>query len=432
MAKVKQKPESANSVWVSHLGLLLAFVFLYGIHESNIYFSDDGGEAFTSDIIFLLSIACYAIPILIYDFFIAKVYRRETSGLDLARKPKRDGARIAVKLLGLYGTIAVLAFAYWLFPEYNKDTYVQFQRIAHLMLPYVVPVCAVYFIWLDGYMREPEDEYYQAGKFFLGQWKSLDTTRLAYHARGWLVKGFFLPMMVNYLYNNYELVLMYPFDGPVEFFLTFDFIITMLYIVDLLPTCIGYALSCRLTENHIRSTDPTLKGWVACLACYTPFWHGLLYYSYFPNMDGENWVYFFGDSPLRWLWAAMIITSLTIYASASVCFGVRWSNLTYRGLISTGVYGWTKHPAYIAKNFSWWLIAVPFMVEGEWLDSLKQIVFMLCVNFIYYQRAITEEKHLSQFPEYRDYADWMNDHGKLRFIGKLIPYFKYDAKRYGY
>ena len=46
---------------------------------------------------------------------------------------------------------------------------------------------------------------------------------------------------------------------------------------------------------------------------------------------------------------------------------------------------------------------------------------------IYFLRARTEEAHLSQDPTYVEYALWMNEHGKLAFLGRWFPLLKYKA-----
>ena len=48
-----------------------------------------------------------------------------------------------------------------------------------------------------------------------------------------------------------------------------------------------------------------------------------------------------------------------IYAWATVAFGMRFSNLTYRGILTHGPYRWTRHPAYLSKNLFWWCRRCP-------------------------------------------------------------------------
>jgi steroid 5-alpha reductase family enzyme len=151
-------------------------------------------------------------------------------------------------------------------------------------------------------------------------------------------------------------------------------------------------------------------------------------------MDSYNWSHWLGEHWLRWPWAIAIILCMAIYASASVCFGNRWSNLTYRGLMASGVYRLSKHPAYFFKNLSWWLIGIPFIMEAgtDAIGVAKQCLFFVGVNYLYYMRAVTEEAHLSRYPEYREYALWMNDHGGLRFLNRLFPFLRYAPEKYGY
>lgn len=409
--------------------MALVYGFLFVMHEHWVRLMLHFDNWF--DVLYIASLALYLLPILLYEVLVLKVYRRDSSGVDLQKPRPRSAARIAVKLYGFGMTLALLGFCYWLFPEYDKDLYNHFFRLAEWLLPWFAPLIALYFIWMDAHVREPQDEYWQMGQLCLGNWDRLDRTKLGHHARAWTIKGFFLPMMAHYLYANYEAVLYF---SPQEdnFFRIFEILLVLVYIADLVPVVVGYAFNMKLCDNHIRSADPTVKGWLVCLVCYAPIWPVLVYGSYLPYMDGENWTHWLGDSDFKWLWAGLILGSLTIYSSATVCFGSRWSNLTYRGLMASGPYRITKHPAYLFKNLSWWLITVPFLVDSDMALALKQFFMLLIVNYIYYLRAVTEEKHLSQFPEYRAYAEWMNEHSYTRWMHRLIPALKYDAKKYGY
>ena len=116
-----------------------------------------------------------------------------------------------------------------------------------------------------------------------------------------------------------------------------------------------------------------------------------------------------------------------IYATATVCLGYRFSNLTYRGLVANGPYRFTKHPAYVAKNFSWWLISIPFISNDGFGEALRHSVLLMGVNLIYYLRARTEENHLSHYPEYVQYALYMNENGIFAPLTKWFPFLKYQA-----
>jgi hypothetical protein len=89
-----------------------------------------------------------------------------------------------------------------------------------------------------------------------------------------------------------------------------------------------------------------------------------------------------------------------------------------------------KHPAYISKNISWWLISIPFIsIEGAEV-AIKHSLLLLVLNFVYYLRAKTEERHLSLDPVYVQYATAMNERGIFRKLYRLFPFLKYDVTQY--
>ena len=102
-------------------------------------------------------------------------------------------------------------------------------------------------------------------------------------------------------------------------------------------------------------------------------------------------------------WGAAILALIAIYTWATMSFGLRFSNLTHRGIITSGPYRFAKHPAYLCKNLSWWLISMPFMVGATWQDSLRHCAMLLLANAVYWWRARTEEKHLLSDHNYQLY-----------------------------
>jgi hypothetical protein len=73
-------------------------------------------------------------------------------------------------------------------------------------------------------------------------------------------------------------------------------------------------------------------GWAVALACYPPFVQSALdaYCTY--HSPANAWGVFFKDSPrwLFWAWGTCILVLSTLYSWATVCFGLRFSNLTNR------------------------------------------------------------------------------------------------------
>lgn len=74
-----------------------------------------------------------------------------------------------------------------------------------------------------------------------------------------------------------------------------------------------------------------------------------------------------------------------------------------QGIISSGPYAFLRHPAYVCKNISWWLIAVPWSMHDGASMAFKRCVRLGLINLVYCARAKTEEAHLLRDPAYVDY-----------------------------
>ena len=365
------------------------------------------------------------------------VFRRHLPANVAARsasESRLNVVRVSKKLLALYVVVFMAWLAYSSFPEYG-EFYGRFFTVVDLILPVILVLAVPYFVVVDSTMAEPEDGYFHAGQLLLGL--VLGRASFPYDSRyvydlimGWVVKLFFLPLMFSYM--TFEIDRLVSFDLSVVFGSTgrlYDFLYSILYGVDLVFATCGYIMTLKLTNSHIKSTDPTLIGWAVCIMCYQPF-ASILFDQYLSYENGVFWGQWLSDYPVFYAaWAAIIIALILIYTLASVSLGFRFSNLTYRGLASSGVYRLTKHPAYISKNLSWWMISIPFIPAGDVFWAVKLCLLMLGVNLIYFWRARTEENHLSNYPEYVDYAHWMNEHGMFAWLGRRIPYFRYNEAR---
>ena len=138
--------------------------------------------------------------------------------------------------------------------------------------------------------------------------------------------------------------------------------------------------------------------------------------DYHPGTAGSGaWMHWLEGAPLAMAAMGVVLVTLTgIYAWATVAFGIRFSNLTHRGILTHGPYAWTKHPAYLSKNLFWWLATMPFLaVTGNPNDMVRNTVVLAMVSGVYYWRARTEERHLSADPAYREYAAWMERNGPI-------------------
>lgn len=334
-----------------------------------------------------------------------------TTGLALAPSRPFAPLRIVQKLAGFWLTCAVLAALYLALPEYAGSFYDPFKSATLWVLPGIAVASPFYIAWVDRRQRDPVDAYAQLGAL-LGGTRPPNWSPLLTHIRGWAVKGFFLPLMFVYLDQSLRAVWSIGALPLERFDLLFPVILGALYLIDVLIGALGYALTLRVLDTHIRSADATAFGWMVCIVCYPPFWQGILSPFLAYERDGLNWTHVFAPWPALYLaWGVAILALVAIYVWATVSFGLRFSNLTNRGIITNGPYRWTKHPAYIAKCTTFWMIAMPFLPGAGWAVAMQSCVLIVGANVIYVLRARTEEQHLMQDPVYRDYAAYVARHG---------------------
>jgi protein-S-isoprenylcysteine O-methyltransferase Ste14 len=332
--------------------------------------------------------------------------------------------RVWVRCCGVLSTVTSVAVIYWLLPEYHSDFYEPFWQFLTTLAPLAILV-PFYLAWADRRFSAEDDEYFEFGNLVLHGWARVDRDVINRHLLGWLVKAFFLPLMVVFLdkeTNAFYLALQDAATGPQHRFLI---LYHLSYTADLLFAVVGYTAMMRLFDNHLRSVEPTVGGWVVALICYMPF-YSVIGSSYLAYGDNVNWDNLLQPWPaLHCAWGILIVSCTLTYGLSTAAFGLRFSNLTNRGIITDGPYRFTKHPAYLSKNLSWWLISVPMFSELGWPAAIRNCCLLAATNLVYFARARTEERHLSQDPAYVAYALWIDEHGIFRHLSKWLPRLGY-------
>ena len=412
---MEARPRSAVSSGVglaglAGLGLWLVAAQLFGL---------DGPLAALAAVV-----AC-GLPMVVWSLAVDRVHRNPSTGLDWSRPPNPWGETIdvsLVKLTGLWATWALIAIAYCIGRWYWEGGYLFAMYVLQGAAPFLLAVSLPYVIWIDRRLADPRDGAFAFGRFLLGQ-GAADRPAIAEHFRSWTVKGFFLAFMISIVPGNYREFVATPLaslaDGPVEIA---RWLIALMFLVDVAFATVGYVLTCRPLDAHIRSANPYVAGWVAALICYPPF---ILMNPGGPldhNSGTQDWSWWLAGHPLLLAATGAVLVLLTgYYAWATVAFGLRFSNLTHRGILTHGPYRWTKHPAYLAKNAFWWIATTPLAATtGNPADIVRNTAVLGLVSGVYYWRARTEERHLSADPAYRAYAGWMERNGPLPKLARLI------------
>lgn len=206
-----------------------------------------------------------------------------------------------------------------------------------------------------------------------------------------MVKFFFTPMMVSWAIAGGYTV----WNGLRSFqwnvYAVNAYLVQLLILVDTVIFSVGYLIESKYLKNEIKSVEPTLLGWLICLWCYPPFnafsFKPLDFYIIRISLPSPAWLHVVVLCVITCLWG--------IFAWSSVALGFKASNLTNRGIVISGPYRYVRHPAYMAKLMIWILQGVFFAQFG--------IFILLGFIVIYVLRAWTEERHLSQNPDYLAY-----------------------------
>lgn len=354
------------------------------------------------------------------DLLFRKVHRNSSTGL--AGEPLRplDLTRVAKKSVAFWFILLLFYGVHWVTPQ-SREYFAPFWAAFVTVLPWLLVVTPLYAGYVDRRQIEPDDAYIETFNLLRGL-RPADAVAFRSFALGWAVKAFFLPLMFVYLSERIHLFTSALGTDPFASFWYFqEYYINIIFFLDVLIASMGYILTLRVFDSHIRSTETSAFGWIVCLLCYQPFWALTETYLAY-EQDGLRWSDFVGHLPVAYYaWGVLILALMTMVVVSTTMFGIRFSNLTHRGIITSGPYRWTKHPGYLAKNLSWWLVSVPFLsATGDWLLSLQCCLLLAGVNLIYFARAVTEERHLARDPTYREYQDFIAEHGLFANLRKLV------------
>ena len=234
----------------------------------------------------------------------------------------------------------------------------------------------------------------------------------------YFVKFSFLPLLIHFTYNNIENLLFYfnkysysfltLFEMDIFLTFTFPFLFYLFLSIDTFYFVFGYLIESEKLNNKIKSVDTTFLGWFFALICYPPYnflttqligWHSNDFAT------SQNIL-------LNYYSSIFAILFFLFYVIATINLGKRSSNMTNRGIVDFGIYKFVRHPAYISKNIAWLIMGIPFIMNFGYIAVLSLIGW----SFIYFMRALTEERHLGKDINYIKYKKKV----KYMFIPKIF------------
>ena len=437
------RPESASSLPINLTGVACYFLVLV----ITLHYNPD--IAFIP--LFILSILAVCVPVVLLELVVLKVHHRPDAGMLPVKRPV-DNTQIKLKVTGLNATLFVLFLAYIFFPEYQQEKYHDYLLLFCGTGVLIMGGGFLYINAAEHWLPDTRDGFWQVGAWLRGRRGETNVALLKEHWKRWLIKGFFLPLMIS----GWDLFYQTFWQGHLLFSNVFvkntdslpahsfaehfsiatlgwnDYLLLTIFFmtsVDMVFGVIGYLMTFRVLDADIKSTEPTLFGWVVCIMCYPPIWY-IFSQAYFNIGDEQNWQLWLKDYPaLFFCWGLIVLAGHAVNSLCTITFGLRFSNLTYRRLITGGFYRYSKHPQYIAKWVTWLFSFVPFIALGGLFSGLCSFLALCAVGGIYYLRARSEENHCSNYPEYVAYAEWIEQHGIFRKIGERIPCLRYSQAR---
>ncbi|MBY2905598.1 methyltransferase family protein [Rhizobium leguminosarum] len=346
-----------------------------------------------------------------------------------ASRKRRDEApaifwrRIGTKLVGLAALLGVVVIACSVFPFFTQSSAVRWIiEAGHTTIPLSIALAGATILYVavtDRIAEEPDDYLNQVGRAVLMQ--DFREEDVLFALRLLAIKCFFLVLMFSGgMATLSDLAEKPAWAFPPLSAAWFEGLLRLAFLLDIVLAAGGYVATFKLFGWHVRATETTALGWLVCLICYEPFFPAISH-AFVPYGEGPGWETVIQEgSAIFILWSVATLFCTVIYVWATVAFGPRFSNLTHRGIITSGPYRFMKHPAYVSKNIAWWLVAIPGFLASGLAEGLARAGMLAIVSLIYLLRARAEERMLSRDPAYRDYAGSVAAHGLLAMAKRRL------------
>ena len=195
---------------------------------------------------------------------------------------------------------------------------------------------------------------------------------------------------------------------------TSDIWLKLIFTVSTFVYLISYLSDTAIFKNKIKSVDTTPLGILSCICCYYPV--TILTYT-FLKVTNESLLAVNNNALLITLNLIIIFANLGSLI-AILRLGTKAGNLTNRGIVTKYPYNIVRHPDYAMQIIYILATTVPLYLNSS-IPPFEKFMMTLTTFawiYIYYLRAITEERHLFQDEDYQEYCKKV----RYRFIPKLF------------
>ncbi|MGN0030413.1 MAG: hypothetical protein ACI37Q_00485 [Candidatus Gastranaerophilaceae bacterium] len=357
----------------------------------------------------------------------------------------KDAAKHYFSSLLIYGTIlAFISFC----PVYNSTIgnesfdYITFFVLYYLL--YVIIAPFIFFILKPKSLLQSKSvaviEYFRrqvkrtnSTEEFLNNIEPNEFEKQAFMS--FFIKGFFGVSSVILLCSNYLPSFGYNIDflkvmfqqaqqymttgdtggGIIQYIIdTGDMWLKLIFTFTLIIYSISYLTELNIFKNKIKSADTTPLGVFSCIICYYPI---IIFTNQVLNLTEQSLLPVDNQNMLTALYIIAIAANL-FSLIAIIRLGTKAGNLTNRGIVTGFPYNIIRHPDYSMQICYIITTSIPlFILPTEETGSKFFIILgILAWVYIYYLRAVTEERHLIKDEEYKKYVEKV----KYRFIPKVI------------
>lgn len=195
---------------------------------------------------------------------------------------------------------------------------------------------------------------------------------------------------------------------------TTDMWVTIMMTVSTSVLAFSYLTESDIFRNKIKYADTSFLGVVSCLMCFYPL--VIITNKIFPVFSNE--LVPVGNNLLRICISVLVIFANFISMLAICRLGTKSGNLTNRGIVTGFPYNIVRHPDYAMQMLYAILLTIPLFFVDEF-SVLERIFYPLSVCvwiFLFYMRAVTEERNLIKDEKYAQYVQKV----KYRFVPFLF------------
>jgi hypothetical protein len=249
LVRVDPRPPSAVSHGVGVVGLVGLGIWVAIARETGM----EGPLAALSALI-----AC-GVPMVLWSVAVDKVHRNPSTGIDWSlRRPWAEVIDTSLaKIAGLWAIWSVIACLYCIGRWYWSGNYLFAMQVLGVGALPLLLLSIPYVLWLDRRLREPRDGAWHFGRMIIGRSEGVDREIVYDFLRAWAVKGFFLAFMLSIVPPNWTDVIRAPAEqiaaNPVSLVM---WLIALMFLIDVSFATVGYMLTCKPLDAHIRSANP--------------------------------------------------------------------------------------------------------------------------------------------------------------------------------